>query len=284
MKSGVSQIELKPFGFEVKTDSKAGVSSADRETLRALFARDGLILIRGLDFSLEEQLEFCGIFGPALRSPGETYIVSNVHKDGILGTTELLFHVDIPYVPVPYAAGALYAVDISPGAAATRYVSGFRAYEALPPDFRRRIDSLNTIQLRQRVADRRNRLADAQPGDNCAIQPLVGRERGTGRRYLAAGEWHTGYVIGMTEAESDRLLEEYFALFYSPENIYEHEWKKGDLVIWNNLAIQHARKPTGSGPRTLQRVSMSEFAYWDQYPADRPSTEELDVYSNLPRR
>ena len=275
MAPALSHISLEPFGIEVKLDLAAGLSSSEKEELRRLYARDGLLLIRGLRLGLEEQMELCSIFGPVLHGPGETYIVSNDPQVGILGNVELIFHNDIPYVPAPYRAGALYAIEVSGEATATRFASGLRAYERLPESLRQRVDGLNTLQIRTRALDRRNRLTDAQPTDNCAIQALVGRQRESKRPYLFAGETHTACIIGMSEAESDALLEELFGYFYAPDNVYEHSWKTGDIVIWDNLAVHHARKTVSGGRRTLQRVSMNEFAYWDQYPVDRATFDSL---------
>jgi taurine dioxygenase len=70
--------------------------------------------------------------------------------------------------------------------------------------------------------------------------------------------------------ESDALLEELFAVLYDPAHIYDHHWRAGDLVIWDNLAVQHARAAFGTAPRTLQRVSITQYGYWEQVPTDLP--------------
>ena len=275
MASGIIHRQLAPFGIEVRLDPAQGLSAEDADELRRLYRRDGLLVVRGLDLSLDAQLDFCGLFGPVLRSEGETYVISNDPAKGILAGAELIFHSDIPYVPAPYAAGALYAVEVSEGVSATRFASGLRAYEQLSPALRARIDGLNSIQMRTRVIDGRNRLTDAKPTDNCAVQAVVGRQAETGRPYLFTGETHTAAIIGLAEADSEALLDELFAVLYADDNIHDHEWRTGDLVLWDNLAVQHGRKPVTGGVRTLQRVSMGPFASWDQYPVDRQSFEAL---------
>lgn len=275
MASGFTHHQLAPFGVEVRIDDAKGLSAEEQAELRRLYERDGLLVVRGLELTLDDQLEFCSLFGPVLRSEGETYVISNNPEKGILAGAELTFHSDIPYVPVPYAAGALYGVEVSEGVSPTRFASGMRAYEQASPALRERIDGLNSIQMRTRTIDGRNRLTDAKPTDNCAVQAVVGRQAATGRRYIFPGETHSAAIIGLSEADSEALLEELFALLYAPENIYDHEWRTGDLVIWDNLAVQHARKPVTGGIRTLQRVSTGRFAYWDQYPLDRETFEKL---------
>ncbi|RYD84078.1 MAG: TauD/TfdA family dioxygenase, partial [Sphingomonadales bacterium] len=275
MASGITHQQLAPFGIEVRIDAARGLSAEDADELRRLFARDGLLVVRGLELTLDDQLEFCSLFGPVLRSEGETYVISNDPEKGILAGAELIFHSDIPYVPAPYAAGALYAVEVTEGVSPTRFASGFRAYEQLSPALRARVDGRNSIQMRTRVIDGRNRLTDAKPTDNCAVQAVVGRQAESGRPYLFTGETHTAAIIGLADDESEALLEELFALLYAEENIHDHEWRTGDLVLWDNLAVQHGRKPVTGGVRTLQRVSIGQFAYWDQYPVDRQTFEAL---------
>jgi taurine dioxygenase len=56
--------------------------------------------------------------------------------------------------------------------------------------------------------------------------------------------------------ESEALLEDLFAHLYDQAITWEHEWHQGDLVMWDNLAMQHARPVVDEdGPvRTLRKV------------------------------
>jgi len=281
MVSPITHRPLKPFGVEVQLDLAAGLDAADRAELRRLYQQDGLILIRGLRLSMDEQLDLCSVFGPVMRGSRENYLVSNVHKDGLLGTRELLFHNDVPYVPAPYLGGSLHALEVDEGVAATRFASGLRAYARLPAELRARIDGLNALQVRERVEGRRARLTDMLPGDLCTLHP-VAPLREDGRRYLFVNQAMTACVVGLPEAESEALIEALLAHIYADGEIYEHVWSTGDIVIWDNLAVQHARKPLGPGARTLQRVTIAEIGYWEQWPADLPTYEALHTFKAEP--
>jgi taurine dioxygenase len=204
-----------------------------------------------------------------MRGSHENYLVSNVHKDGLLGNRELLFHNDIPYVPRPYLGGSLHALDVEPDASATRFASGLRAWERVPQALRDRIDRLNAIHVRERVEGRRNRMTDMHPGDLCTLHPVVGRRAGDGRPYLFVNEAMTACIVGIPEAESEALIEELLSYLYADGAVYEHGWRNGDIVIWDNLAVQHARKALPTSTRTLQRVTLAEISYSEQYPTDR---------------
>lgn len=277
----ITHRRLHPFGVEVELDLAGGLSEPDREELRRLYALDGLILIRGLRLSMDQQLDLCSVFGPVMRGSRENYIVSNVHREGLLGNRELLFHNDVPYVPAPYLGGSLHALEVEAGVAATRFANGLRGYERLSPALRGRIEGLNALQVRERVEGRRNRLTDMQPGDLCTLHPVVGR-RSDGRPYLFVNQAMTAAIVGLAEADSEALIEELLAQLYVEDEIYEHVWATGDIVIWDNLAVQHARKPLGPGARTLQRVTLAEIGYWEQWPTDLPTYEALHTFKEQP--
>jgi taurine dioxygenase len=277
---GILSCSVQPFGVEVEFAAQEGtawisdLAPGEKTELVDLYNRDGLLLVRGLSLSIEDQGTLCSVFGPV--SPPDHPIISNVRPDGILGDYELRMHHDIPYVPVPYLGGALYALNVDEGVSATRFASGYLAYELLPAPLRQRVNTLNAIHVRARTQDRRTRLTDLLPGDPAAVQPVVGRHPITGRSYLFVDESMTAAIIGMSEGDSDRLLEELFSFLYADGNVYEHSWSHGDIVIWDNRAIQHGRRAlTTPGTRTLQRVNIAALSYFEQCPSDFGSRDNL---------
>jgi taurine dioxygenase len=268
MATAFSWRPIEPFGVHVDVDLKRPLSDADKAELRRLYAIDGLLHIAGLELSMRQQIEFCEIFGPVLKGAHDTFLVSNVVKDGLFANLELRFHHDIPYVPAPFLAGCLHALEVSEGVSATRFASGFRAYDRLPQALRDRIEGMNALFVRGRSEHRRSKLTDSVPGDNCAVHGVVQRQRGTGRPYLFVDKSMAACIIGLSDSDSDALLEELFSYLYGEEDIYDHNWKKGDLVLWDNVGLQHARAKIEGGVRTLQRVTVALLGYEQQYPAD----------------
>jgi taurine dioxygenase len=268
-----------PFGWEAGVALAGPLTEAQRQALVRVYRRDGLILFRDQRLSRAEQQAACDIFGPALRTELDNYLVSNVVEGGFLGKAELLFHNDIPYVPAPFLGGSLHALAVAEGAAATCFASALNAWERLPETLRARVENLNALHVRGHMLGRRTTLADLDPGDMATVHPVVGRQDGTGRPYLFVNLDMTACITRLAPAESDALLEDLFARLYAPENIYEHHWREGDLVIWDNLAVQHARSETGDAPRTLQRVTIAKYGYWEQVPTDmylHDALQEID--------
>jgi len=105
-------------------------------------------------------------------------------------------------------------------------------------------------------------------GDMCTVHDVVRANPETGRKYLFVNQAWTALIIGLGESEGRDLQEELNRHFYAAGEIYEHKWAEGDLVLWDNLAVQHARGEAGTGIRTLQRVTITELGYEQQYPTD----------------
>ena len=78
----------------------------------------------------------------------------------------------------------------------------------------------------------------------------------SGRTSLVVDSLFFDKFVGWERDESEELRAQLHAYLYAPENLYRHDWQVGDLVIWNNVTLQHARPelPT-SGERTHRRVS-----------------------------
>lgn len=268
---------IKPFGIEAELAFQSSPSDTDRAELARLYARDGLLVARDLSLSMDEQRDLCRAFGPVPDSPYENFYVSNTRADGFLGTKELQWHNDVPYLPSPYLVAALHAVEVDPDAASTRFVSGYRAYDHLPNSLKARVDGMKALQVRQRISERANRLGDLEAGDLCTVHDVVRRQEGTGRPYLFVNENMTACIIGLSAADSDALLAELFSYLYADDAIYDHAWRPGDLVVWDNLSVQHARGHAGIGARTLQRVTCTRYTYIEQYPADSVGEDLLNT-------
>ncbi len=92
--------------------------------------------------------------------------------------------------------------------------------------------------------------------DDSVRLPIANRHPRTGETLLYVCQQMTSAIADLPKAESEELLEELFQHLYAPENIMKHEWRERDLVMWDNLALQHARPNVEvEGPaRTLRKT------------------------------
>lgn len=246
---------IEPFGVEVLRDLAEPLSSPEAEHLVALLWEHGLVLARGQRLSMERQRELCSLFGPILLRAGETGVMSN--ERGEASATELSWHADAAYTRTPFDALSLHALDVVEDASATKFVSAEQGWRTLPAELRSALESRATEMISPaydalggRTCDRRDPAA-LKRGE----QPAVRRNPHNGRDCLWVSELQTARVLGLAWEESRALLNAVYDHLYHPAHVLEHRWRNGDLVIWDNIALQHMRSSLRQcGRRVLQRV------------------------------
>jgi taurine dioxygenase len=254
---------LPALGVEVTDlDIEAPLSAADVEQLRRLFDERHLLLFRHPGLSVVAQVALASCFGPVVdeqrRGLGYGY-VSNVVPGASVPEGALLFHSDMAFTPTPYIGLGLYAVEVPGDGAPTLFADAVSAAGSLPPAVHRRIEGRAALNLFDFtvIADHRMRADEVVPGSPRWEHPVVGPHPRTGVPVLFVNEMHTDSVVGLAPDESEEVLSEIFATLYAPDNVYEHGWTGGDLVIWDNVAVHHGRRAPGA-PRTLRRVVIAE--------------------------
>jgi len=195
----------------------------------------------------------------------EILIVSNVRnaEGKAIGVEDAgrFWHSDLSYKRVPSLLSALYAIEVpvKDGVVLgnTSFASTTAAYDALPEDMKRRLEKLKNVHS---YVYYRNKNIQAQKeeqarGDRVvqehvlteehlkqvpdAEAPIVRTHPVTGRKGLFINEAHTSHIVGLSNAESDALLKRICAHVIKPEFQYEHHWQAGDLLMWDNCAVQH---------------------------------------------
>jgi len=230
-----------------------------------------VVLVRGQTLSDQDLIAFSRRFGDLDWAPvqetgrrfveglPEIYIVSNVTVNGepigSLGAGEAVWHTDMSYLDVPPMASMLYALEVPPAGGNTSFCSMYAVYEALPDAMKRRIAKLKIKHdgtynsggyLRQGVTATDD--PRASPG---AVHPLVCIHPDTGRRMLYLGRRRNAYLVGLELAESEALLDELWGFVARPQFAWEHVWRVGDLVLWDNRCTMHRRDPFDASARRI---------------------------------
>jgi len=90
--------------------------------------------------------------------------------------------------------------------------------------------------------------------------PLVRVHPETGRKLLYFDQGKILSIEGVDDAESNAIIEEMRVYMVQPPAQYRHQWRKGDVVIWDNRCSYH--KAAGDYPpeehRIHWRVSIKE--------------------------
>ena len=186
-----------------------------------------------------------------------------------LGVGELAFHSDLAFNPEPFLTISLHATDVEDGRSSTRFVDSCIGYRTLPEATKARLAGHDALHVF--AVDMAGHNSDAPEGLPRATHPLVMEHPRTGEPILYVNLNQTARIVGLAPQESADLLEALFEHLYREENVYEHRWRNGDLVMWDNLATQHARgNVSGVGRRTLQRVVLATKGFFEQNPQFSP--------------
>jgi taurine dioxygenase len=255
-------IELLPQGFGAKIsnfDLANAVSPEDIARLQQTFADHHLLVFRGsAPISPERHVEIASWFGPVLVEDGAAWTVLDNAES--YGAVRLPFHSDTSFMPTPLAGLALYMQEFPSGSTSTTIVSNALGWDAVPPELQREVRRLKSPHLFETGP------ASDWP-DFEAWQPVVMVHPKTGRELLFVSENHCDRIEGMSKERAAEVLDVLFAALYAPERRYEHVWREGDLVILDNLAIQHARTRVADiseGRRILRRVQLGEVGFLAQ--------------------
>lgn len=247
------------LGVEVHGfDLQGGGTPAEIAELRAALDTHDLLLLRGASrISAERHLEITSWFGPPapVDNSGQGNFVTVLDNAAEAGSLMLPFHCDLTYTDCPIKVISLHAIALPAQPTSTTFVSNRAAWGRLGVADRA---MLAPLHLRHCYVSRMPSLA--MP-DMAAIHPLVMANPRTGAPLLMITEHHADRVPELPEAESRALIDRLLAGFQAPGHQYEHRWQPHDLLIWDNLSLQHARRDSSdpaAGKRALQRVALSE--------------------------
>jgi taurine dioxygenase len=170
------------------------------------------------------------------------------------------FHTDGAYDDVPFKATQLYALAIPSRGGDTHFASMYAAYDALPDALKRRLEGLIGAYV---YGGRKKKTALLNPEDRDkkpALHPIVRPHPETGRKALYFDPGKILRIEGLAAEESDALIDELTGYMIQPDAQYRHQWRKGDIVIWDNRCSYH--KAAGDYPpeedRIHWRVSIKE--------------------------
>ena len=241
------------FGVEVLDfDLTGNPDDATLAALREAYDEHQLLLFRGGGrLSPERQVEITGWFGEvATHFDGKMHTV--LSNENAYGRDRLPFHSDYTFTETPFLGISLHAAALPPSPTGTSFISALHGWATLPAE---RQAALAGLTLRHREVP----LSSDSDRGYGYDHPLRLIHPKTGKPILFVTEHHAYRIHELPQAESDRVIAEIFAHLYRDDHVYVHRWQPHDLMVWDNLAIQHARTEQverAEGKRDMQRVTM----------------------------
>jgi taurine dioxygenase len=260
-----------PLGVELAIPDLRAITDTGFAAIHRAWLDHLVILVRDQHLTDDDLIAFSRRFGNLDWAPvqetgrrfvaghPEIYVVSNVVENGVpigsLGAGEAVWHTDMSYLEDPPKASMLYALEIPPDGGNTYFCNMYRAYELLPKALKQRIESLQLKHdgtynsggyVRQGVT------AVDDPMTSPGIyHPIVCTHPETGRRMLYLGRRRNAYIAGLTLNESEALLDELWSIANRPEIAWGHQWRVGDVVLWDNRCTMHRRDSFDSDSRRV---------------------------------
>jgi len=274
------------FGAEISGfDPKVPLDCETRTQLQHLFDTRSLLRFRDIDLSHAEQVTLSrmlirkeGLADEGDPPPEDKFYVSNRKLDSAAPFGRLQFHADTMWCDEPFQVLSLYGAQVEQPSAPTTFVSGIHAWKSLPDDLRQKIEGLEVLHTAGVV--RRGDLSEVLVTDVAnpptTVTKLALPHPRTGETVLYACEQMTKEIVGLSHEESEAILERVFDHLYSAAAQWDHEWREGDFVVWDNIAMQHSRKVVKvEGPARHLRKAASPM------PNLRP--DQRPVYSAVAR-
>jgi taurine dioxygenase len=239
----------KPLGF------------CDRSTLYDAWLEHLVLVFRNQDLTEAQQVEFSSIFGtPRVQDKPrhddlpdkrpEVMLVGNV-EDGALGNGPVAFHSDSSFMPTPLKATSLYALEVPDEGGDTLFVNMYDVYER--PEI---YEDRERLKKNGRTAlFSYTRAFDGV--ELSARHPIVQRHEETGRELIYLNRLHSKEIESFgvshqTDICVDCYLRDILEWIEEAPR-YQHRWRPGDLVVWDNRCTQHARTDFSPTKRRLLR-------------------------------
>jgi alpha-ketoglutarate-dependent taurine dioxygenase len=248
-------------GMEISgIDLSEPLSQERKDWLMRMFRAHPVLVFRDQHLTKEQQYEFTLTFGEieglhvnrlvdAVKyTPVHT--VSNIGPDGkptapVRERGNYYWHSDKSYHDVPSLLTMLHGVEIPPKGGETQFANTAMAYAALDEPTKQRLTSLRAVHSweRSRIQSRSLLATDEQKRERPPVDhPIVRTHPDTGTKALYLGN-HGSHVISWPEEEGRILLRWLEAFATRPDFVYSHQWRLGDLVLWDNRCTLHRALP-----------------------------------------
>ena len=153
------------------------------------------------------------------------------------------WHTDDSYFEKPAKATVLQALAIPSSGGQTRFSNTRKAFEEMPETVKSNIAELIAIHSYDtiRANARAQKLTTEETNETKDVQhPLVRTHEDTKLKSIYFNPNRTDRIVGMGRKESDDLLDVIYAWVTKEEFQYHHEWRLGDILLWDNRCLLHS--------------------------------------------
>ena len=152
------------------------------------------------------------------------------------------WHTDDSYFQIPCKVTLLQALALPSHGGETRFCNMHTAYEDLSVELKERLASLYTIHRYStpRAFTPPAKLGEDEEAPADAVHPFIRTHDETGKKAIYFNPNRTHEVVGMLTEQSDQLLDEVHAHMTQDKYRYDHRWRIGDILMWDNRSLVHS--------------------------------------------
>ena len=263
----LNTINLKPkVGTELQASREEFLNGTYAAQIRDLLEARAVLIIRGINFNDEEQLQFAKSLGEVMVLGGMS--VFKISLDPKTNPTaaeylkgSLLWHIDGAMDEVPSRGSILTARQLPQTREGnTETANTFTAFQDMPAEEQAKLEKLRVVHTM--AASQRRTYPNATDEQKAGwekhspkVHPLVWTHK-SGRKSLLTGV-SADYIEGMDLEEGRALLQRLDDFATQDEYVYSHEWTLGDLLIWDNtVSLHRAAHYSPTSGRLMHRVTL----------------------------
>ncbi|HSV84000.1 MAG TPA: TauD/TfdA family dioxygenase [Ramlibacter sp.] len=243
------------LGIEITgLDLSRPVDAATRKALHDHWVDGAVLVIRDQKLSPPEFEALARQFGEPMEQQVKKLVVEDHPLVGTLSSRDLPmvdgklhvrgenYHTDHSNFPAPPKATMLHAVELPSKGGDTQFVDVRQAYDELPDAMKKKILPLFSHHVFESSNSPR-KMVPLPPEEMAKIphtvHPLVIRHPDTGRAALYLNTGRMEGIEGMGKEEAYALIDSLYAHATQSRYEYRHQWKYGDVVIWDNRSVMH---------------------------------------------
>jgi taurine dioxygenase len=238
----------------VGIDLAQPVSPETKDTLNRAFVEHGVLVVRNQGLSPRQVLAAVELFGPvfhqhntrfALPECPQIHYISNQDRfpDGKRYIPGEGWHTDHSNDTRPPKATVLHAVKLPDQGGDTQFANMAAAYSALPTAMQARIAGLMAIHVYQSSHSARKLMelsgTNKERVPNAVLHPIVRVHPENGRKSIYINPIRIEGIVGLDHKEALPLLDELLDHATQEKFEYRHQWRPGDLVLWDNRCLLH---------------------------------------------
>lgn len=266
------------FGAEIREVDGRELAPEDATRLLDLVYQHKLVVFRGQRMSTREYIAFARLFGtpqvyfqPHYHHPEhpEIFVSSNVKVDGrkigVSGTGRY-WHTDYQFFLEPLPLTMLSPQQLPNSHRETFYIDMQRVYEELPDALRAWADDARGVheaKWRYKVQEWdidksiTEILAEFGAETPTVTHPAVIEHPVTRTKSLYVSEGFTVGFEGMPYEDAKARLRELVDFSQQENRIHRHEWREGDIVLWDNRPLIHKASTVPAGqPSVSYRIGV----------------------------